>query len=403
MLIPARSAAATAAQPSARRSCGAAQAAQDRRDICRAWSSLPIDAAFAARLYAGSTSGILQQGGALGYPASSSATNAARRWLPASATYCRCGDEPQARRALIVGGSMSGLFAALYLRRRGWDVDVLERSPVPPDRARGRHHDASRDAPRRWPSSASMPAVTSGCRSSGAWCWTADGSVVAERACPQTATSWNRLFELLSAAFGGRALPPGQGPAAACRRRRTASPPHFADGSVARRRPADRRRRLPLERAGAGPARRRSRSMPATSPGAAWSTRRALASVLPRADLRQPGVLPAAGRAVPGLSGRRAWQRPARRAPQLEHRLVPPRRRGNRAAAAADRRGRPHCTSCRSRRRSSPAASSPRCAPRRERLLPPQLRAVVRLIDAAVPAADLRPGKLERWPSGASR
>ena len=31
------------------------------------------------------------------------------------------------RRALIVGGSMSGLFAALMLQRRGWNVDVFER------------------------------------------------------------------------------------------------------------------------------------------------------------------------------------------------------------------------------------------------------------------------------------
>ena len=31
------------------------------------------------------------------------------------------------RRALVVGGSMSGLLAALLLRRAGWDVDVFER------------------------------------------------------------------------------------------------------------------------------------------------------------------------------------------------------------------------------------------------------------------------------------
>ena len=31
------------------------------------------------------------------------------------------------RRALIVGGSMSGLLAAIMLRRRGWQVDVFER------------------------------------------------------------------------------------------------------------------------------------------------------------------------------------------------------------------------------------------------------------------------------------
>ncbi len=34
------------------------------------------------------------------------------------------------RRAVIVGGSMSGLFAAAFLRQIGWDVDVFERSPV---------------------------------------------------------------------------------------------------------------------------------------------------------------------------------------------------------------------------------------------------------------------------------
>jgi 2,6-dihydroxypyridine 3-monooxygenase len=34
-------------------------------------------------------------------------------------------------RALVVGGSLGGLTAALVLRDQGWDVDVLERSPVP--------------------------------------------------------------------------------------------------------------------------------------------------------------------------------------------------------------------------------------------------------------------------------
>jgi 2-polyprenyl-6-methoxyphenol hydroxylase-like FAD-dependent oxidoreductase len=34
------------------------------------------------------------------------------------------------RRAIIVGGSMSGLFSAAFLRQIGWDVDVYERSNV---------------------------------------------------------------------------------------------------------------------------------------------------------------------------------------------------------------------------------------------------------------------------------
>src|SRR4029077_18475878 len=34
------------------------------------------------------------------------------------------------RRAIIIGGSMSGLFTAAFLRQIGWDVDVYERSAV---------------------------------------------------------------------------------------------------------------------------------------------------------------------------------------------------------------------------------------------------------------------------------
>jgi 2-polyprenyl-6-methoxyphenol hydroxylase-like FAD-dependent oxidoreductase len=37
---------------------------------------------------------------------------------------------PRKRRAIIIGGSMSGLFSAAFLRRLGWDVDVYERSGV---------------------------------------------------------------------------------------------------------------------------------------------------------------------------------------------------------------------------------------------------------------------------------
>ena len=34
------------------------------------------------------------------------------------------------RRAVIIGGSMSGLFTAAFLRQIGWDIDVFERSTV---------------------------------------------------------------------------------------------------------------------------------------------------------------------------------------------------------------------------------------------------------------------------------
>ena len=34
-------------------------------------------------------------------------------------------------RAIVIGGSLGGLTAALVLRDQGWDVDILERSPNP--------------------------------------------------------------------------------------------------------------------------------------------------------------------------------------------------------------------------------------------------------------------------------
>src|SRR6201994_2865936 len=40
------------------------------------------------------------------------------------------GSSAKKRRAIIIGGSMSGLFSAAFLRQVGWDADVYERSGV---------------------------------------------------------------------------------------------------------------------------------------------------------------------------------------------------------------------------------------------------------------------------------
>jgi 2-polyprenyl-6-methoxyphenol hydroxylase-like FAD-dependent oxidoreductase len=50
-----------------------------------------------------------------------------RRWPAASRARSDERRTRKRRRALIIGGSMSGLLAALMLQRRGWDVDVFER------------------------------------------------------------------------------------------------------------------------------------------------------------------------------------------------------------------------------------------------------------------------------------
>jgi 2-polyprenyl-6-methoxyphenol hydroxylase-like FAD-dependent oxidoreductase len=106
------------------------------------------------------------------------------------------------RRAVVIGGSMSGLFAALYLRRLGWRVDAFERSPAAlvgrgagimthPEMHRALAElglDSSRDF---------------GVPVERRLVLDRAGQVICERRCPQIATSWNRLFDLLRAAFGG--------------------------------------------------------------------------------------------------------------------------------------------------------------------------------------------------------
>ena len=101
----------------------------------------------------------------------------------------------RSRRAVIVGGSMSGLFTAAFLRRIGWDVDVFERSPV--------------ELVGRGAGITTHPELLEALERSGAG--TRDlgveverritidrqGRVIGERRLPQILTSWDRLQRLL--------------------------------------------------------------------------------------------------------------------------------------------------------------------------------------------------------------
>jgi 2-polyprenyl-6-methoxyphenol hydroxylase-like FAD-dependent oxidoreductase len=106
-----------------------------------------------------------------------------------------------ARRALVIGGSMSGLFCALNLRQRGWEVDVYERSPVPltgrgagimthPE-LRASLFDVGIDADRNL-----------GVLIDGRVLLDEADRIIGRKAAPQIATSWNRLFEMLMEALG---------------------------------------------------------------------------------------------------------------------------------------------------------------------------------------------------------
>jgi 2-polyprenyl-6-methoxyphenol hydroxylase-like FAD-dependent oxidoreductase len=99
------------------------------------------------------------------------------------------------RRAVIVGGSMSGLFTAAFLRRIGWEVDVFERSPV--------------ELVGRGAGITTHPELLEALENSGAG--TRDlgievekritidrqGRVIGERPLRQILTSWDRLQRLL--------------------------------------------------------------------------------------------------------------------------------------------------------------------------------------------------------------
>ena len=101
--------------------------------------------------------------------------------------------------ALIIGGSMSGLFAGLLLRRAGLSAAIYER--------------AESELTGRGAGIVTQPElkavlVNAGCelRELGveiAHRRTLDrtGGVLGEYACPQTLTSWDRVFRLLLAQF----------------------------------------------------------------------------------------------------------------------------------------------------------------------------------------------------------
>jgi 2-polyprenyl-6-methoxyphenol hydroxylase-like FAD-dependent oxidoreductase len=101
------------------------------------------------------------------------------------------------RRAVIIGGSMSGLFAAALLRRIGWDVDVYERSSV--------------ELVGRGAGITTHPELLDALRASGAGMTNLGveverrialdraGRVIAEKHLPQILTSWDRLQRLMRA------------------------------------------------------------------------------------------------------------------------------------------------------------------------------------------------------------
>jgi 2-polyprenyl-6-methoxyphenol hydroxylase-like FAD-dependent oxidoreductase len=113
-------------------------------------------------------------------------------------TLSRTHDRPR-RRALVIGGSMSGLFAGVMLARRGWEVDIFER--VTGELAgRGAGIVAQPELLAR------LDDLGLDVRELGVAITTrkildATGDVIAASACPQVLTAWERVYRLLRDAF----------------------------------------------------------------------------------------------------------------------------------------------------------------------------------------------------------
>ena len=102
---------------------------------------------------------------------------------------------------MIVGGSMSGLLAAIMLQRRGWVVDVFER--VDSELAgRGAGIVAQGELIARL-TALGLDVRDLGVEISTRQLFNRDGGLTDTLACPQVLTAWERVYRLLRDAFPG--------------------------------------------------------------------------------------------------------------------------------------------------------------------------------------------------------
>jgi 2-polyprenyl-6-methoxyphenol hydroxylase-like FAD-dependent oxidoreductase len=104
------------------------------------------------------------------------------------------------RRALIIGGSMSGLFAATLLARAGWRAEIYERADAElTGRGAGIVTHAQMRAVLR--AAGCDPSHDLGIDVAGRKTLDRAGRVIGRYDCPQTLTSWDRVFRMLREKF----------------------------------------------------------------------------------------------------------------------------------------------------------------------------------------------------------
>ncbi|MCW8277255.1 FAD-dependent monooxygenase [Pseudomonas sp. PCH199] len=107
---------------------------------------------------------------------------------------------PDVPKALVIGGSLGGLFTATALRAIGWQVDVFERSPAAMD-SRGGGNVLQADVLQHFRFAGIKHTNALGVRSHDRLYLNRAGTVVHKEPMPQTQTSWNTLYNALISAF----------------------------------------------------------------------------------------------------------------------------------------------------------------------------------------------------------
>lgn len=103
-------------------------------------------------------------------------------------------------KAIVVGGSLGGLFAANLLVRNGWDVEVFERVP---DELAGRGAGIVTH-PELFEAMAAAGIAfddSIGVKVQSRVTFAQDGGVLSERELPQTLTAWGKMYHVLRAAL----------------------------------------------------------------------------------------------------------------------------------------------------------------------------------------------------------
>lgn len=106
------------------------------------------------------------------------------------------------RRAIVIGGSLGGLFAGNMLKSLGWDVDIFERSPGDLD-SRGGGIVLQPDVVEVFRRTGiDTTAMDLGVRSRHRTVFRPNGVIASKQLAPQTQTSWSLIYTTMKKAFG---------------------------------------------------------------------------------------------------------------------------------------------------------------------------------------------------------